>query len=305
MPAALYFWPTSLGGDTEFLIVYGKSMLPTIPSGSLVVTKTQQTYHIDDIVSFSQKEEGIKKVIVHRIIDETEQGFIIKGDNNPHKDPGFQTNENIDGKVIFAFPYVGLMLGVLRNPLVLLATSLVMIGIQTVQKHHKKKKEKLRRIRLGITKQTSKLVEQNKTQKKPDYTVFFGAIGFNVLTYILLQISVAYDSYPQGDMITGFLFRMIEYSVASTIVFSLYMVFIFGLYFLSKVYEAKIIRSKSISTRKSKSTLQLVLGKDFNPMLSVAQFLWLLFILMSAFHIMSIGTDFIDVVTCDPSKALC
>lgn len=97
IPLAIYLWPTALGGDTEALFVYGPSMLPTILPGSFLITKTQPQYQIDDIVSFTFIEkisefafgQDIKRIVVHRIIDETEKGFVIKGDNNRNKDSGF------------------------------------------------------------------------------------------------------------------------------------------------------------------------------------------------------------------------
>ena len=293
VPIFLYFWPTALGGDTEFLIVQGQSMLPTIEPSSLVITKKAPYYEVDDIVAFVQKEGRAQRTVVHRIIDETERGFIIKGDNNPKKDPGYPTTEDIRGKVIFATPYVGGLLGLLRNPLVLLLTGLVIATIQMEQKRRKKRKEKLRRIRLGITKKPDKLSNQNsqKRQKKPDYSLFFAAITFNVLTYAALQYSITSHIRPEGDMLTGFLFKVFESSFASTVSFALYFVFILGLYFLAKVYEVKVFKSKANSSKKSQSTVRLLLGKESNPILGVAQFLWLLFILMSLFHLMAIGKD--------------
>ena len=306
IPISLYFWPTTLGGDTEVLIVQGQSMLPTIHGGSLVITKKAPSYHVDDIVSFVQEEEGYKKFVVHRIIEETEEGFVMKGDNNPFTDPGIQTAEAIHGKVIFATPYVGDLFGLLRNPIVLLITGVVWGLVQAEQKRRRKKKEKLRRIRLGLPAQTTNLLgkENKEKSKKPDYSVFFGALTFNVLTYVLVQFSILYQIQPKGDMVTGFLFRIFAPSFASTLAFGLYFLFIFGLYFLSKIYEVKILKSKPSSRRKSLS-MQFLVGKDFNPMLAISQFLWFLFIMMSIFHLIATGQELYDVLTCDPTKELC
>jgi len=104
IPIFIYFWPSVLGGDAEILIVQGKSMLPTIQPGSLVVTKQAPSYEIDDIVSFTLKEGGAQRVIVHRIIDQVEGDFIIKGDNNPKKDVGTYSEEeriNLNSILLF------------------------------------------------------------------------------------------------------------------------------------------------------------------------------------------------------------
>ena len=233
IPFILYFWPTALGGDTTVLIVQGTSMLPHILPGSLVVAKEAPSYGTDDIVAYQWKQGTATKNIVHRIIAETDNGFVIKGDNNPRKDPGFYTEDDVLGTVLFATPYVGDLLGLLKNPVVLVLSGAVMAAIQMEQKRRKKKKEKLRRIRLGIPK-TNTLPKQKKP-KKPDYTLFFGALAFNILTFIAIQYSIATNIRPTGDVLTGFLFRILESSFASTIIFALYFMFILGLYFISKL----------------------------------------------------------------------
>jgi signal peptidase I len=275
-----------LGGETTVLIVQGTSMLPHILPGSLVVAKEAPPYGVDDIVAYQWKQGSATKNIVHRIIDETDKGFAIQGDNNRKKDPGFYSEDDILGRVIFATPYVGDILALFRNPVVLVLSGVILAAIQMEQKRRKKKKEKLRRIRLGIP-QTNNILKQ-KVQKKPDYTLFFAALAFNVLIFVVIQFSIASGIRPTGDLLTGFLFKILESSFASTIIFALYFIFIFGLYFIAKLYEAKSYKTK---TPRKKSKLQLLIGKESNPMLALASFLWILFILMSLFHLMSIAKD--------------
>jgi len=262
-------------------------MLPHILPGSLVVAKEAPSYGLDDIVAYTWKQGGATKNIVHRIIEDTDNGFIIKGDNNPRKDPGIYTEDDILGTVIFATPYVGDLLGLLRNPVALVISGVILAAIQMVQKRRKKKKEKLRRIRLGIPQIDTK--PKQKSQKKPDYTLFFAALAFNVLTFIALQFSIASNMIPTGDILTGFLFSIFESSFASTVIFALYFMFIFGLYFLAKLYEAKKYKRKTRSRKKS--NLQLLIGKESNPILALASLLWILFILMSLFHLMDIAKE--------------
>jgi len=293
IPLIIYIWPMSLGGDATFLIVSGQSMLPTILPGSLVITKQAPSYQIDDIVAYFLREGGSAKIVVHRIIDEKPQGFVIKGDNNPRKDSGYPDHDNIIGKVVFATPYAGDILASLRNPILLIGTASVMAVIQMEQGRRKRRKERLRRIRLGITKKSSLILVQKpkKIRKKPNYMLFFAAIAFNIFTYVALQISIGSNFAPQGDMVTGFLFRMFEVSFASTIAFALYFLFIIGLYSLAKFYEPNYSRPKTTLRKKSKFSLRLMLGKDSNPMLAVSQFLWVLFIVMSLFHLLTVFKD--------------
>ena len=295
IPLIIYLWPSAFGGDTEFMIVQGESMLPTILPGSFIVIKEASSYQIDDIVAFTQKSGRLQKTVVHRIIDETEQGFVIKGDNNARKDVGFPTADDIRGKVLFATPYVGDLLGMLRNPMVLIVTAVVIGVVQTQQKRVKAKKERIRRIRLGLPpKSKSPSDDRKKKPKKPNYSLFFGAMAFNVITYIAVQFSIASKIIPQGDMVTGFMFGIFEQSFASTLSFSLYSLMLLGLYFAAKSHESRSYKTNLISSNKgSKSVL---VQKKSNTILSVASFVWILFILMSLFHLMAIATDLATVL---------
>ena len=279
-----YFWPSALGGNTEIMIVQGDSMLPTIQPGSLVIAQAQLEYQIDDIVAFSQREGIAQRIVVHRIIDETERGFIIKGDNNPKKDPGYHTSDTILGKVVLAAPYVGDLLGGMRDPLVLIITGLVLAVIQMGQSRRKKKKEKLMRIRLGITKQAASILEEGKKkQKKHNYVLFIDTIVFNIITHLALLFTVSSGFRPAGDVVTGLLFSMFDSTYAATISFAIYFVFIIGLYFLAKLYEVKAYRTKAYrsitSSSRKKHKIRFLLWKESNPLLAGASFLWLLFIL--------------------------
>jgi len=290
----LVFWPAQLGGDTHFLIVQGNSMLPTILPGSFVLIKDSPPYHVDEIVAWVQKEGTAQKTIVHRIIGENERGFIIKGDNNPTKDPGFPTEDDIIGRVIFATPYVGDILALFRNPVFLGISAGIIVVIQSIQKKRRNKKERLRRIRLGLPSKPLPTETESKP-KKPDYTLFFVAIAFNIITYVAVQLLVASRVMPKGDVVTGFLYGIYTASFASTISFGLYFVFIVGLYFLAKSYEAKSYKTKMV--RKKKSSLALLLGKEQNPMLALASLFWLLFVLMSIFHLVAMIDDLTTIIT--------
>ncbi len=293
----VFLWPSNFGGDTSFLIVYGQSMLPTIQPGSMVIIKKQPTYQIDDIVSYTIQQGPLTKNIVHRIISDTELGFVIKGDNNPDRDQGFYKVEHINGKVIFSTPYIGDILLLFRNPIFMVASSVIVFVIDSEQKRRKAKKEKIRRIRLGLPPEIKKTKDTNQTKpKKADYRLFIVAIIFNIITYVVIQVSLSYSISPEGDMITGFLFKILEPYNASTISFAMYFIFILGLYFAAKVYEAKLLKKVSTTSKKPKP-IGLLVGKNFNPVLLGTQFLLVLFIMMSLFHLFAIGGDLIEVVT--------
>ena len=296
IPFVIYFWPATLGGDTTIMIVQGNSMLPTIIPGSLVVAKTAPEYYVDDIVAYESDFGGAKKIVVHRIIEERPNGFVIKGDNNPKKDVGFPTEDAILGAVLFSTPYVGDALGMLRNPILLVFAAGAVFGIQTVQKTRKDRKEKMRYIRLGIPRPSKKNKDIQKTPKKPDYSMFAGAIIFNVITYVALVILIENDITPQGDSVTGFLYNGIIPHLASILITTFYFGIIFGLFILARKYQKKIDKRLAVAAYYGQS-ISLLKKKQYNPMLTVASVGWLLFILLSIFHLMAIGTDLAPIIS--------
>ena len=296
IPFVLYFWPASFGGDTTIMMVQGQSMLPTILPGSLVVAKAAPEYFIGDIVAYEQSEGSGSKMIVHRIIDVTEQGFVIQGDNNPKKDAGYPTEDVILGKVLFSTPYVGDIISMFRNPLVLVVSAGVLFAIQIEQKRRKERKEKRRCLILGIPYIPPKLRNTPKKGKKPDYSMFYAAIFINILTYILIQISLGNGLRIEGDMITGFLYRGVVAGLASTLIMAFYFGIIFGLFFLAKSYEKKNSRTISDNFTAYNQSQKLMQKRKSNPMLSVASTGWLLFIMMSLFHLMQLASNLAPLV---------
>ena len=317
LPIVIYFWPSALGGESEALIVRGQSMLPTILPGSLIVTKTAPSYHIDDIISFNLIEPGgfgiptINKIVVHRIIDETERGFVIKGDNNRNNDPGPTPPEVIRGKVFLVLPYFGDLVELFRNPIVLVGSSIATFAIQSEQKRRRKKKEKLRRIRLGlVSKPNNQVSQQEKKPKKGDYLLFYVSLALNILIYVLIQLSIFYELLSRsdmGDILTGFLFRQVTASFASTLSFAFYFVLIFGVYFFTKLVFPTKKKSRRISKIRSSSVFTEILGKNFNLQMSIAQIIWIGFILMSLFHLLTMSQGLFDSVfdPCDPKQEIC
>ena len=98
LPLMVYFWPAQLYGDTHYIMLVGNSMKGTIDSGTFVIVKPDQQYILGDIIAFVNEDN---KNVIHRIIEQTDEGFITKGDNNTRKDPDVIPLENIIGRSVF------------------------------------------------------------------------------------------------------------------------------------------------------------------------------------------------------------
>ncbi len=119
----LFLRPEPLGGSTTYVIVSGVSMEPTLNDGDFVIARGQSDYEIGDIVVYAVPEGdvGAGARIIHRIIDEEDDGFVIQGDNPDIKVPDIwrPTASEIEGKLWVVIPAVGRYLPLLRSPLVL------------------------------------------------------------------------------------------------------------------------------------------------------------------------------------------
>jgi len=268
IPIIIYLWPAALGGSTEFLLVQGNSMLGTIEPGSFVITKEKSKYEVDDIISYTADRYSAFKgrTLVHRIIEETDRGFILKGDNNPKNDPGRVTPNMINGEVVFFTPFLGYLLIVMRNPLVMGVLAVVMLMAQ-----FKKKKKK------G---QPELEVEQKpKKKKNKNYVLFVPALVINLITYLVIQVSYeAGINQPKADPLTTFLYTVSEPYIASTVSFALYFFLIIGLYYLAKTYDTiprKILSSGGVLTIKKRT----------NYVVASARMIWLMFIISGIFFL--------------------
>lgn len=101
-------------GFRSYTVLSG-SMEPKFYPGDIVITqhKGKADIKVNDIVTF-RDNEGI--VITHRIIEETNEGYITKGDNNNVNDADVLKEENIIGEVKFSIPKVGYVMNLLSNP---------------------------------------------------------------------------------------------------------------------------------------------------------------------------------------------
>lgn len=121
--AAAYLWPTSLGGSETATVVSGRSMLPHLETGDLVLARHASTPSVGDVVVF--RPDGLEATVIHRIVRREPDGaFLTQGDNNPTPDPWRIDTTEILGVQQARIPHVG---GLVLSKLLWL--SLLTIGL--------------------------------------------------------------------------------------------------------------------------------------------------------------------------------
>lgn len=113
-------------GYRSYTVLSG-SMEPKFYPGDIVITKhrTKADIKVDDIVTY-RDNDGV--IITHRIIEETPEGYITKGDNNNVEDAEVLTKENIIGQVKFSIPKIGYVMNFLSKPTVIAIEMFLLAG---------------------------------------------------------------------------------------------------------------------------------------------------------------------------------
>ena len=85
----------------RLVTVLSGSMEPTLSThGMAVCDMTGDDYDTGDIIVFKQNVDGVNLLVIHRIIDITDDGsYITKGDNNPKADNWIVNKDQVSGKV--------------------------------------------------------------------------------------------------------------------------------------------------------------------------------------------------------------
>ena len=92
-------------------VVLSGSMEPELSVDDLLIVTPSDTYEVGDVVVYQTQ----RTAVVHRIVSIKGDKIITRGDaNNTDDDP--ITKENIKGKVIFAIPFIGLIVNLIKTP---------------------------------------------------------------------------------------------------------------------------------------------------------------------------------------------
>lgn len=105
----------SFGGVIKARVVLTESMTPLIKPGDVVVTTpvSRKEPVTGDIVTYIAKRFDGSPVgtFTHRIIGgDKDEGFIVKGDNNPSPDVQRPKYEDIAGVLLFIIPFIGTLM---------------------------------------------------------------------------------------------------------------------------------------------------------------------------------------------------
>lgn len=107
------------GSPLRVVVVAGESMLPTLDPGDAVLTLRRSSYEVGDVVAYRLPagQPGAGRVVIHRIVRTTPEGFLLQGDNNEDLDPWTPGQAEVVGERALTVPRLGLLVGFLRTAL--------------------------------------------------------------------------------------------------------------------------------------------------------------------------------------------
>ncbi len=139
MLAAVWFlWPSGLGGGTTYVSTHGISMEPRFHTGDLGVLRAADSYTVGDVIAY--RSATLHTIVMHRIVDGDEHGFVTKGDNNDWLDQDRPTEDDVLGKLFTRVPHAGKVLTALGAPGVLPFGSAGAIAIATFVRPPRKRR---------------------------------------------------------------------------------------------------------------------------------------------------------------------
>jgi signal peptidase len=122
---ALWLRPEALGGRSDYIIVSGHSMQPTLRGGDLAAVRRQSTYRVGDVVTYRIAAGQFRgRRIIHRILGgNAGEGFVMRGDNKQEDDLWHPRPSDIEGALWFRLPGVGQAVAFVRTPTVIAAVA--------------------------------------------------------------------------------------------------------------------------------------------------------------------------------------
>lgn len=117
-------------------VVLSGSMEPELSVGDLILVAENDHYTVGDVVVF----QDTTSLIVHRIVDVSDEYVITQGDANNASDEPI-AKETIKGKVIMHIPFVGYAVNFLKTPIGIICVIAAAIALVEIPRRREKAKD--------------------------------------------------------------------------------------------------------------------------------------------------------------------
>jgi hypothetical protein len=107
--------PAELGGPARYAIIDGSSMAPSLVDGDLAIIRAGGEPETGKVVLYHDARLGVD--VLHRVVRETGDRYVLKGDNNDYLDDARPTADELGGTLWFSVPRLGAAVEWIRQPL--------------------------------------------------------------------------------------------------------------------------------------------------------------------------------------------
>ncbi len=125
-------------------VVLSGSMEPTLSENDLLIVRETEELYVGQVIVF----QSGRSLTVHRIIELDGDSLTTQGDaNNTLDDP--ITRDMVKGEVVLAIPYVGILIKLIKEPLVvvLLLIAAVVLMERSFKKEKSKEEDELKKLK--------------------------------------------------------------------------------------------------------------------------------------------------------------
>lgn len=158
-----------LFGYSFFKVTTG-SMDPTIKENDIIIVSTNDTYNVNDIITYQDDAN----FITHRIITMDGNTLITKGDANNATDQEVNKSDVI-GKVVKVYSGLGIWQSIFTTPKIIVAlfVTLILFDFAFSYKGKENKNKKVEKEKNEEEKNVdkNKIIEENKKIIEEDYTI--------------------------------------------------------------------------------------------------------------------------------------
>lgn len=177
----------NIPGGYKLYTVQSGSMSPTIPTGSLVISRPAGEYKKGDIITFKAEKDRLAKnpkyTTTHRINEvkmvKDEEVYVTKGDANNAPDTGTISKDLVLGKAIFSIPLLGypVSFAKTRNGLIILviipATIIIWSELINIKNEAKKLIEDRRKRKLTLKEKVEVKIGEEEIEAERWYKRIF------------------------------------------------------------------------------------------------------------------------------------
>jgi signal peptidase I len=135
-------WGATATGQVAYVTTLGTSMAPGFHQGDLAVVHPSDSYEVGDIVAY--RSRLLDTVVLHRIVAQDGDRYILKGDNNSWLDADQPTKADLIGALLVHVPRASGVINWIRARLLFLAAAMVVLGAGagTATRQHRRNRRK-------------------------------------------------------------------------------------------------------------------------------------------------------------------